>query len=187
MSRKKIPHTCNGCGRTEEEVKFNNRTVKGRTYLRHLCSECDSKRSSQYPNKPESKARKNDVQKRKMTLERQDNAKAPKYIVKDSRSSDGKKGFENNLTEEFVRSILVKGCCYCGETEGRLTLDRIDNTLGHLQSNVVPACIRCNYVRGNMPHVAWLVVAEGMRKAKALGLFGNWYGRAPKKITQSAV
>lgn len=58
-----------------------------------------------------------------------------------------------------------------------MTLDRIDNDKGHTQDNVVPACIRCNYVRKNMPYEAWIVVAEGMRKAREAGLFEGWSGR----------
>jgi len=57
-----------------------------------------------------------------------------------------------------------------------MTLDRIDDAKGHTADNVVPACIRCNYARRDMPYKAWLVVAKAMRKARALGLFGNWTG-----------
>jgi hypothetical protein len=57
-----------------------------------------------------------------------------------------------------------------------MTVDRVDNDLGHLQSNVVPACVRCNHVRGQMPYEAWLMVAPGMRAAREAGLFGGWDG-----------
>jgi hypothetical protein len=55
-----------------------------------------------------------------------------------------------------------------------MTIDRIDNEIGHTLSNVVPACIRCNYVRRDMPHEAWLCLVEGMREAVFRGLFGSW-------------
>jgi hypothetical protein len=55
-----------------------------------------------------------------------------------------------------------------------MTLDRKDNSIGHLLDNVVPCCIRCNYIRRDMPFEAWLIVATGIRKAKELGLFGTW-------------
>jgi hypothetical protein len=58
-----------------------------------------------------------------------------------------------------------------------MTLDRIDNQLGHIKSNVVAACIRCNYTRGAMPYEAWLFLAPGMQAAQQAKAFGNWDGR----------
>jgi hypothetical protein len=58
-----------------------------------------------------------------------------------------------------------------------MTLDRIDNKRGHSRANVVPACIRCNYARRDMPYAAWLCLAPGLRVALEQGLFGEWTGR----------
>ena len=99
-----------------------------------------------------------------------------RWILNDSRKSDKKKGLANDLTRGFIDLEISKGCSYCGEIDIRMTLDRIDNTIGHLQSNVVPACIRCNLTRGNMPHKAWLFLVDGMRKARESGAFDNWAG-----------
>jgi hypothetical protein len=98
-------------------------------------------------------------------------------IWEDTRRDDRKKGRENDLTKEFIAAEIAKGCSYCGESKIRMTLDRIDNSKGHTQNNVVPACIRCNYTRRAMPHQAWLVVAKGMREAREANLFGDWTGR----------
>lgn len=89
---------------------------------------------------------------------------------------------ENDLSHEFVLEQFEKSCTYCGATQDeiRLTLDRVDNSLGHLKTNVVPACRRCNFIRRDMPFEAWLVVAKGMRKAREKGLFGDWKGRSLK-------
>jgi hypothetical protein len=99
-------------------------------------------------------------------------------ILIDSRRSDKRAGRENSLTRDFIAEQISKGCDYCGETELRMTLDRIDNAKGHTQSNVVPCCIRCNYTRRAMPYEAWLVVAKGMREARGLNLFNGWTGQA---------
>jgi len=170
-------HRCNDCGQTEETVKFNTRICNGRTYKRHLCSACDSKRSGRYPKKHDTKRKAWLKQDHKRKQERQDNVNTYKYIWIDSRKTDKRRGLENNLTKDFIESMLKLGCRYCGETDGRMTLDRIDNRIGHTQSNVVTACIRCNYTRCDMPYAAWIVVAEAMKKARELGLFGEWKGR----------
>jgi hypothetical protein len=75
-----------------------------------------------------------------------------------------------------VELLISTGCQYCGATREDLHigLDRMDNAQGHLKKNVAPCCTRCNLVRGGMPYKAWLIVAEAMRKARELGLFGEW-------------
>lgn len=101
-----------------------------------------------------------------------------RVVYMDSRSSDRKKGRNNDLTMDFVRECVSQACFYCGDTQTRMTLDRIDNALGHTCANVNPACIRCNYMRGSMPYPAWLRLVPLVRKAREEGLFGAWTGRA---------
>jgi hypothetical protein len=55
-----------------------------------------------------------------------------------------------------------------------MTLDRIDNTIGHVKTNVKPACIRCNLLRRNMPYAAWLMLVPAVKKARKFGLFDGW-------------
>lgn len=81
------------------------------------------------------------------------------------------------MTVEFVQQMIEGGCSYCGESELRMTLDRIDNSQGHTRENVVAACIRCNYTRKDMPHGAWILLAPAMKVARECGLFGAWTGR----------
>jgi len=102
------------------------------------------------------------------------------WIYIDAKSSDRKRGFDNDLTRVFIEQTVENGCCYCGATTLRMTLDRIDNSTGHLRSNVVPACIRCNYMRRDMPYEAWLVITPAVRRAHERGLFGDWTGRIIK-------
>jgi len=97
-------------------------------------------------------------------------------ILNDSRKADRKRGRVNDLDLAFVQEAVAEACRYCGETTIRMTLDRIDNTLGHMKANVVPACERCNFARRDMPYAAWLLVAEALRKAREQGLFGRWTG-----------
>jgi hypothetical protein len=99
-------------------------------------------------------------------------------IFADSRKTDRLKGFDNNMTVDFIRDLINRDCIYCGETKLRMTLDRIDNTKGYVVGNVNPSCIRCNYTRGSMPYAAWLHLVPGMRSAREAGVFEAWTGRA---------
>jgi hypothetical protein len=97
-----------------------------------------------------------------------------KHIVRDSVKSDRRKQRGNDLDIEFVQSMITLPCSYCKATDSRMTLDRIDNDYGHLKTNVLPSCIRCNHTRGDMPYAAWLYLVEGMQKAREAGAFDNW-------------
>lgn len=109
-----------------------------------------------------------------------------KWILEDSRSSDRKKGRHNDLTREWIKSEIERGCSYCQEKNVLMTLDRIDNSVGHVKTNCRPACVRCNRIRGNMPFAAWMCVVDGVRKANELGLFGDWIGPNPKMKSLAA-
>lgn len=87
------------------------------------------------------------------------------------------KGLEFALSLGDVRGVLSRPCDYCGETELLMTIDRANNDLGYVQSNVVPACIRCNVLKGDMPLRAWLEIAPSIRSARNKDLFGKWIGR----------
>ena len=67
-------------------------------------------------------------------------------------NTDRKKGFETDITIDFIIEKMNDGCLYCGEKDiMKLGLDRIDNTKGHTMDNVVCACAKCNKERRNMP------------------------------------
>ncbi len=100
-----------------------------------------------------------------------------RFILREARRSDTLRGQTCDLSKQEIELLISQGCQYCGERDLRMTLDRIDNSKGHTRDNVVPACIRCNYARRDMPYEAWLCLTEGMRRARELGLFKGWTGR----------
>ena len=104
-------------------------------------------------------------------------------VLWDTIKYDRRKGFDNDLDNDFVLNEILKPCVYCGENIKSRSLDRVDNNIGHLKSNVVTACFMCNFIRRDMPIDAWLKIAPSVRDAKNLGLFGNWlsYGGLRKK------
>ena len=165
---------CRSCKRERPFKRFSKFTKNGKEYRRHICHACKQRIERR---DPKVRARYNVAQSR----QRENNP--VRFIWTDSRKTDRKKGRENDLTKEFIEEQISKGCSYCGETELRMTMDRIDNNLGHMQDNVVPACIRCNYIRGTVPYEAWLCLKPGLRRARKQGLFGDWTGQTRQRKT----
>jgi hypothetical protein len=116
---------------------------------------------------------------RRRELRRSNVARA---ILADTRRADNRRGRANDLDLAFIDENIKLPCSYCGDAEIRRSLDRIDNSLGHLRENVVVACERCNYLRRDMPYPAWLVVAKAMRQARLKGLFGGWTGGIHRRL-----
>ncbi len=141
-----------------------------------ICRKCDGQgRTARYRKKPKSRARRDRIN---AAVRRAcaDGDRRDFFVCKWSKSSDKRKGRDNDMTREFVREMLAKPCEYCGQHYKKMTLDRMDNTLGHLQTNVVPCCVRCNYIRRDIPYAAWKLIAAAVKEATELGLFGEWTG-----------
>jgi hypothetical protein len=175
--------TCNSCLRQLDEAAFGTRIVNGRRYLRTACSSCRTKKRAAH--RIATSGTTHSISQRRYnerrTARRRAGLDVGLRILEDCRSSDRKSGRDNDLDLPFVERTIAKPCEYCGETDIRISLDRVDNRIGHLRSNVVACCIRCNYARRDMPHAAWIVVAEGMRKAREAGLFGSWTGTCSRR------
>lgn len=156
--------TCLACGENKSIGKFGK---VGKTGRRGTCQACYARRDYELNSE------------RILKYQKQRRKDMPaRSILVDSRRSDKKNGLFNDLTLSFIECLISGGCCYCSDSSIRMTLDRIDNQVGHIESNVVPACIRCNYTRKDMPYEAWLIIAVAMKEARSRDLFGSWTGRA---------
>ena len=145
-----------------------------------VCKPCNVLRDTR---KDRDRRKHSQTQWKKRAEERRAGKNREKYILDDARKSDRKHGRENNLDVDFVRDLIKDGCSYCGRTDQTIiiTLDRIDNSIGHLKSNVVPSCMDCNLVRGNIPYKAWLLIAPAMKEARKLGLLDGWSRRTRRR------
>ena len=82
--------------------------------------------------------------------------------------SDKKKGFNFDLTLEFMRDEVRKECVYCGCDE-RVGLDRVDNSLGHVIGNVVPCCYECNCARmNNFTHAEMFIIGTAIKEVRRI-------------------
>lgn len=106
------------------------------------------------------------------------------YILKDSRKSDRRLGRENDLTKEFIEALIQLPCSYCHRSHAKMTLDRKDNARGHLQDNVVPACVDCNYFRRDMPYEHWQAFLSILRRQVGQGLYDDWTAGVKKNASR---
>ena len=99
-----------------------------------------------------------------------DNKEALHRIISSKLSSYRQQDITKNLSndnvlitfEQLIEKLLVSKlvCYYCKENvklfyehvrdDAQWTLDRIDNSYGHTNDNVVIACLKCNLTRGNL-------------------------------------
>jgi len=108
-------------------------------------------------------------------LRRRNPKNRAKIIIRDYSREDRKLGRSFDLDLNFVNEQISKGCTYCGEKNiAALGLDRVDNTKGHVKSNVVPCCTTCNFVRRDMPVEAFYFVGKALKIAKEKGLLKGW-------------
>lgn len=97
------------------------------------------------------------------------------------------------ISEDFFKEIYKKDCFYCGSSPSNICrnkrnkndfivyngLDRIDNSVGYVEGNVVPCCRDCNWAKGKMkPDVfkRWInkisskLVIENLEEKYILGM-----------------
>ena len=173
---------CTACELVKPLTKFGSRVQKGIRYPATRCYSCrNAIRRAKGQISPSDKAcsiRKNEKSKE----DRAANLDVPKLIYWDSRGSDRRKERENDLDIAFIKSLVTKPCAYCGEQPDntRMTLDRIDNSIGHIKTNVIQACHRCNHIKSDMPKYAWDIIAPSIKQAREVGAFEEWRKTRPR-------
>jgi len=136
--------------------------------LMYRCKLCDKKRtSSQDRSNRWSKmsiSQKSNKQKKGLIYGRTKKGRAIGlwFAYKDV---DLKKGRGFDISIEFIENSLNFDCVYCGfKSTG---LDRIDNNIGHISENCVPACKECNVARNdNFTHDEMYLIGKVIRQIK---------------------
>ena len=76
---------------------------------------------------------------------------------------DASKGYACDIEIDDLLFALSSLCTYCGNEASNF--DRMDSNIGHVKSNVVPCCGRCNKVKNNLiPYEIMLDVGEVFKK-----------------------
>lgn len=55
-----------------------------------------------------------------------------------------------DLTIETFKKYFRSTCYYCGENMINVGFDRVDNSIGYVESNIVPCCTTCNLMKRAM-------------------------------------
>ena len=161
---------CNACGKYKKIDEFyRDRSCNdGHSYT---CKKCQDGRTKSSPN------RRIIIKEYRKRYYRKPEHR-PLIWIQQNKSRDIRSGIEFSLTLNDVKKMFDNGCKYCGETDIFLmTIDRIDNKGGHAVDNTVSCCTRCQFIRRDMPMVAFEYLVPFIRKAKLLGLFGDWTGK----------
>lgn len=174
---------CARCTEEKSVTEFGTRNVRGKRYFANMCLRCDTQRQRDRKPTPCTEGQMEARKAARRERERERRAEGGKFprvrarsVLKDAAKSDKRKGRVCDLTLAFVQNVIEAPCTYCGDCVAPRGLDRVDNTRGHVQDNVVAACRRCNMTRGDMPIEAWRYLAPGMRSAREAGVFGSWIG-----------
>lgn len=163
-SMKKV---CSLCNQEKPTSQFYRNIQKGKMYWSRRCKTC---RPDRQRRSPIARQKQRDQER----ASRKNPAKRANFIFTACKNFDKRHGFICDLDIEFIQQRIAAGCSYCFDTIGQMTLDRMDNSLGHLKLNVSACCFRCNNIRKNMPYAAWLVLVPAVRQAHQQGLFQNW-------------
>ncbi len=166
---------CKRCGEEREILNFSPQS-RDPTKRRNICNACNYKRSkdSGYidSRKEENRQYQKAYHKRSPEV-----AKHKSYTHQDK-----VKNFSNSITLIEYRELIKEGCFYCG-VFGDIGLDRIDNSLGHNKSNCKPCCEKCNFILGDIPYEAKLLMIPSLTEIKQNNLLNNWI--IPTKRTKN--
>lgn len=65
-------------------------------------------------------------------------------------SSAKARGIEMELDFSTFSEIVSLPCSYCGDSESKIGIDRINNSIGYTRENSVACCRSCNYMKKDM-------------------------------------
>ncbi len=154
---------CSTCQKDESQTTFANSVLKRQC---GLCQPC-----RKVYNRGWYAEHKEDACRKARNNRKVSRAKA---IFVSTYYSDRRKGREHNLDEATIEEIIADGCIYCLDKSSKMTIDRIDNSGGHIKSNVVASCCRCNWFRRDLPYEVWMLFVPVLRDARERGLLDGW-------------
>ena len=69
------------------------------------------------------------------------------------------RGYEFSLTFDQFMNLWRVPCHYCGAEVANIGVDRIDNSKGYFDGNVISACSSCNFAKSSLTlyeFISWI-------------------------------
>lgn len=90
-----------------------------------------------------------------------------------NKSSDKKKGLQNDLSPSDTEVIISMPCYYCGVQPAN-GVDRMDCSKGHIKTNIIPACKKCNILLCDIPFEGKILLRDGLHRMREKGILDEW-------------
>lgn len=103
----------------------------------YSCKSCMKKRQAQY--------QRENPEKIKQRRERYE--KTPENRYRKYKKGARRRGIAFSLSFDEFMEFWQKPCVYCNGQIETIGLDRVNNSLGYIMSNVFPCCSKCNYLK----------------------------------------
>lgn len=73
-----------------------------------------------------------------------------------------------DISNDDLFAIIKNPCVYCGDSVSRIGVDRVDNEIGHIKTNLVPSCYSCNSIRmEKWTHEEMKILGKAIAEIKA--------------------
>lgn len=137
---------CRVCNETKEKKCFTNRGNK----ITNTCTDCSNERATK--DYCDHGVRNHDCYECVDIIHRRI------LMMLKTKSTDKKKGRNNDLTYDYVKYLIKECndlCAYCGcelqhkskKYDNYSSIERINEELGHIESNCIITCLDCNINR----------------------------------------
>lgn len=98
-------------------------------------------------------------------------------VYYDYRNKAKERGLRFDISKDKFRALIEENCVYCGSPPNNTRkgykgfyvyngIDRIDNTIGYIEGNIVTCCYTCNHAKGTKTieeFIEWLNTLVGYR------------------------
>ncbi len=93
--------------------------------------------------------------------------------LRSHRDYDKKHSLEYDLSLDFYCTLIKEACFYC-EAKPANGADRKDSRIGHVRTNCVPCCAKCNIILGDIPFKAKCALKPSLRDVHRRNLLKDW-------------
>lgn len=92
-----------------------------------------------------------------------------KAIYSRYRNGANKRGLEFNISIELMDKYFRADCYYCGVMVHIIGLDRVDNSIGYVDGNIVSCCEECNRMKRVQSQ------DDFIKRCRAISMNHNWH------------